>query len=256
MTASMHEEKENNSGSLTEDSIESSGKFPPPLHRLGFLVAGIVHNLFGPLTAIMGIVDLLKLKHPEFTKDFEQLTRLSRKLKDEISAIMEKAGLDGSIETTQIDFMDLLNTELDFFKCDPRFKHKLKVYFHSDPDVPFIEGVYSDFAMTIDHLLANAIESMDKTETKVLNISVKHQQEFIYIIFEDTGCGMDERTIQHAFDPFYTTKTADKDMMYPLTRATGIGLSHAKHLMEPYGCTILLESEVNIGSKISLKIPT
>ena len=56
----------------------------------------------------------------------------------------------------------------------------------------------------------------------------------------DTGCGMDEETLKHAQEPFFTTKGIGK--------GTGLGLSMVHGLAEQSGGRLVLKSRLGVGT--------
>ena len=70
----------------------------------------------------------------------------------------------------------------------------------------------------------------------------------IVIGIEDDGCGMDEDTLHHIFDPFYTTKEAGQ--------GTGLGLSITHRIIENHGGTITpLSNGPGCGSTFRIRLP-
>ena len=63
----------------------------------------------------------------------------------------------------------------------------------------------------------------------------------------DTGCGMDSETLGRAFEPFFTTKESG--------RGNGLGLATACRLAKLEGGTILAESQLGRGTRVSLLLP-
>lgn len=63
----------------------------------------------------------------------------------------------------------------------------------------------------------------------------------------DTGCGMEASVLKHIFDPFYTTKD--------VTEGTGLGLSTVYGLMEQYGGTVKVKSQLYVGTVFTLYFP-
>ncbi len=237
------------------DKDKTESVHPPALDKVGLLVAGIVHNLFGPMTALMGSIELMKMKHPEMEKETDRLSRLAHRLTDDIRVIMAKVTSDTKKSDSEFSLSDLMQEELDFFKADPRLKHMTSVQFDHSADSPKFWAMKSDFAMVIDALLLNAIEAMDDGDSKELLINVINEPDLITITIRDTGCGMDEETLARAFDPFYSTKTAVAVGKNPAIRATGLGLTLARELLISNNCKISLSSEVNEGTTVSISIP-
>jgi signal transduction histidine kinase len=63
----------------------------------------------------------------------------------------------------------------------------------------------------------------------------------------DNGCGMAPETLSKAFDPFFTTRSKDK--------AAGLGLTQAFSVTRLHGGQILLESQPEAGTKVSIWLP-
>lgn len=242
------------------DQQQSNGENTPMMSReglqkIGMLVAGIAHNLYGPLTGIMGTVDLLKLKYPDQAKDLERVTVLGKRLRDEIKTMLYKAEIEMVHKVNQVDLVQIVTNELEFYKGDPRLKHMTQVAFTPPENLPVFQGLPGDFSQSFSNLLTNAIEALDESEEKRITVQLNHAGEYIALSVEDTGVGMDEETLARAFEPFFTTKTPQPPTKLPPILATGLGLTHVKNLMEPLGVEISLESTPGEGTKASLLIP-
>jgi two-component system cell cycle sensor histidine kinase/response regulator CckA len=75
---------------------------------------------------------------------------------------------------------------------------------------------------------------------------VPHPERFVYFTFEDTGIGMTENVLAHAFDPLFTTKPSG---------STGLGLAVAHQTMQAHGGHIFVESTSGVGTTFHLFIP-
>ena len=225
------------------------------LGKLGLLVAGIAHNLYGPLTGILGTMDLLKLKYPDLSDDFDRVSQLGRRLQDEIRVMLYKAEIESRGVVAPVDLRRMVLNELEFYKGDPRLKHMIDVKTDIPEDLPAFIGVPADFLMGFSNILTNAVEAMGDRENRKLTVSATHDAETIILKVKDTGVGMDEATCAQAFDPFFTTKVPVDDGKYPATLATGLGLTHAKVLLEEHGVEIGLESVADKGTTVTVTIP-
>ncbi len=72
-------------------------------------------------------------------------------------------------------------------------------------------------------------------------------KRYIKIELSDTGPGMDDATLEHATEPFFTTK--------PRGRGTGLGLAMARGFAEQSNGKLLLHSEAGKGTTVSLLLP-
>ena len=63
----------------------------------------------------------------------------------------------------------------------------------------------------------------------------------------DDGVGMNEETLAHAFDPFYSSR--------PAGRRTGLGLARARRLVELNGGVIEIDSTPGEGTTARIVLP-
>lgn len=98
------------------------------------------------------------------------------------------------------------------------------------------------------NLCKNAFQAMEKTESKILTISLKKgKNDTLMLQVADTGCGISEENLSKIFEPFYTTKGS--------RQGTGLGLSVVQNMVTSVGGTIHVESHLGAGTIFSLEIP-
>jgi two-component system cell cycle sensor histidine kinase/response regulator CckA len=73
------------------------------------------------------------------------------------------------------------------------------------------------------------------------------QAAYVRLIVRDTGCGMDESTLKHALDPFYTTKAVGE--------GTGLGLSTVSSIVGEAAGRIELRSANGQGTEVTVLLP-
>jgi two-component system NtrC family sensor kinase len=78
-------------------------------------------------------------------------------------------------------------------------------------------------------------------------ITTSNKDDSIEIRFIDNGPGIEEDSIRHIFDPFYTTKEPGK--------GTGLGLSVSYMIIESQGGAIRAESATGKGTSIIINLP-
>jgi signal transduction histidine kinase len=97
----------------------------------------------------------------------------------------------------------------------------------------------------LDNLVRNAVESLETRSGDVTIATTRTREGAIRITVDDTGRGMSEDELAHAFDDFYTTK-AD---------GTGLGLSVVRRLTADLHGSVRVESAPGKGTTFTIELP-
>lgn len=111
--------------------------------------------------------------------------------------------------------------------------------------LPAIECSPSQLNQVFLNLINNAAQAMDDGGS--ITIETLAQTDGVHIRFTDTGCGMDQATIQRIFEPFFTTK--------PVGKGTGLGMSIVFRIIEDHGGTIDVDSTPGQGTTFTIRLP-
>lgn len=224
------------------------------LAEFGMLVAGIAHNLNGPLTGILGICDLLKLKDLA-TREIEQVRKQALIMRDLIANLMHKSRNERETEPRELDVRDIIETELRFLEGNLFFKHNIETKLLIADELPTIFGVYIDLSQVIGNLLRNAIDAMHDTPKKVLTVKAYVRERQLVLEVADTGMGMTEEVKARIFEPFFTTKPKKQDAPEGTPVGTGLGLSSSRGILSRYGAALDVFSTPGDGSTFVLRFP-
>jgi len=118
-----------------------------------------------------------------------------------------------------------------------------------DTQLPAIQAVGDHITQVIMNLLINAA---DASEGRVdprprIVISTSRNEKGVVVTVTDNGAGMDKATLSRVFEEYFTTK--------PMGKGSGIGMAISKSLIESDGGTISIESELGIGTTVTLQFP-
>ena len=210
------------------------------------------HDIRTPMNAIMGYTELMEKNVGNIEKEKDYLSKIhssSKFLLDLINSILEMARIESGKETLNIkacnifDVLDSLNSVFEkqaeqkglTYQCNTKIEH------------PY---VYCD-QIKFEEILLNVIGNSVKY-TKNGNISI-HVEEVetgsFQCIIQDTGIGMSEAYLPHAFEDFSREKSGTQTSV----KGTGLGLSIVKSLVELMHGTIEISSQVNQGTTTRMK---
>jgi PAS domain S-box-containing protein len=113
------------------------------------------------------------------------------------------------------------------------------------------------FESALLNLVVNARDAMPDGGRIVIataNVTLRERQvgtlaagDYVRATVSDSGTGMTAETIMRAFEPFYTTKEVGK--------GTGLGLSQVYGFIRQSGGDVVIESELDKGTSISIYLP-
>ncbi|MCP4254121.1 MAG: HAMP domain-containing histidine kinase [Candidatus Scalindua sp.] len=109
-----------------------------------------------------------------------------------------------------------------------------------------VHGESNRLKQVVLNVMQNARESMRDGGIMYIVTNVV-QDDLVQIQFSDTGCGMSKDQLTKAFLPTFTTRADD--------RGSGLGLSVCKNIIEEFGGSVSLKSNVGEGTVVSINLP-
>ena len=212
------------------------------------LLSNLAHELRTPLSLIYNPVkDMLEEKAVKGA-DYERLERIFnqvQKMTDMVNTILDKGTNDISrndISIEQIDLNEWLGKILEDFKIDCYAKG-LKTEFNPMPDLGKVDLDVKMVETAVNNIMSNAIKYSD---TGTITVSTGHEKGSIWIKFHDEGRGFTCRP-EELFKRYYR-----ENENIP---GYGLGLSHAKLLIELLDGSITAEKNNGPGSTFTIQIP-
>jgi signal transduction histidine kinase len=222
--------------------------------ELGRYAAQIVHNLKGPLQAIVGYTSLAKLGLASGDEELEavadQLNRVESaadNLTRIVSGILQHAKKSDRFDNQWIQLNKVIEDELQFFDANNVYKYEVEKRIHLDDGLPMVWANPLHMQQIIDNLVHNALDAMAEGQTKRLTLSTYCEKNNVCMSVADTGTGIDEQILPLIFQPDFTTK--------PLDLGTGLGLASVKTMAESYGGCIEVRSNLPHGAVFIVCIP-
>lgn len=224
------------------------------LVSVGYLAAGVAHEINNPLSAISMAADSLEYRLDELLgMDSEN----SREAFERIAMIRRESRRCGDITARLLDFSRGEKAGKQTEDIATLVRDVLTIVRHlgqfSDRHVEFgcdrlvtAEVNAAQIKQVILNLVANALQA--SPSGGVVTIRLQEQVDTIVLSVSDEGCGMDSETLQHIFDPFFTTKEVGQ--------GTGLGLSITHRMVEDHHGTVTPLSDGNgCGSTFQIRLP-
>ena len=213
------------------------------LATLGYLAAGLTHEIRNPLNSINLFAQILKNDHAAFPQSVEFLERIQSEI-DRIDNLLIKLlavsraqkRIDASVAVSAIA-EEVLNTFQPQIKAQKIHLHK-KIVVTS----PFY-GDVEEIRQVFTNLISNALHAMP--DGGELWLSVLPVQNTIQIKVSDNGCGIPVEHQSLIFDPFFTTRE----------KGTGFGLSSVLRIIKTYNGKISLNSQPGEGTTFTVLLP-
>lgn len=101
----------------------------------------------------------------------------------------------------------------------------------------------------VNNLMSNAVKY--NRENGRVQVTVKQEANNLLIAVADTGIGIPKASQGRVFERFYRVDKGRSKKM----GGTGLGLSIVKHIVQFYNGSISLESQVNVGTTITVRLP-
>jgi signal transduction histidine kinase/HD-like signal output (HDOD) protein len=199
---------------------------------LGELAAGAAHEMNNPLTVISGRSQMLatRLADGELRTMAEQIGQQSHRLSDIITALRSFAEPSKPTEC-EVDVADLVMRVVQ--QIHPGRRRSTQINSRLAPGLPAAWIDPDQIGCALSELLRNAVES-EGVRTVELRVQIDAFDDRLKLQVSDDGGGLSEHALTHAFDPFFSAKSAG--------RQPGLGLPRARRLVEAHDGQITLEN--------------
>jgi signal transduction histidine kinase len=252
------------------------------LAGVGFLAAGVAHEINNPLASIafcsealearlqeifdsrLRIADSSQSKIDNQKSTIEKYLKMIQEEAFRCKAITQKLlefSRGGEKRREPTDLVELVQSVLDMVQHLPSSKGKNIEFAGVESALPLwgVAGVgvqpggrlvawvnAQEIRSVILNLVVNALDSMDEDGT--VTIRLRQRDGMAEMVFADNGCGMTPEVLENIFEPFFTRSRTGK--------GTGLGLSISHRIINQHGGEIEAASPgINRGSTFAVRIP-
>lgn len=226
------------------------------LASVGFLAAGVAHEINNPLASIAMCAESLEgrilqalghctdAREQAVIRNYLQMIQSEAFRCKEITDRLLDFSRMGPARRQVADLGELVQSVVDMVGHLGKYQRRT-ILFPRGPAV-VVEVNPQEIKQVVLNLLANALDSTDDGGT--VRIAVERGDTMAEISFADDGCGIEPEILEHIFEPFFTRRRAGQ--------GTGLGLSISYRIVADHGGEIIAQSEgAGRGATFRVRLP-
>lgn len=230
------------------------------MKSVAILAGGIAHKFNNLLNIITGHLELMQLENEDNNSVLNSIPPAFDAAKQmvKLTDLLLNYSKGGQLNLDSIDMNSLIEKMLLRFRN--QLSDTISIFFENTSPAIFAEADRMQIETVIQSVIQNSIEAM-KENGKInirieeimspSDIGLKHPEadpdkKFIAVKIEDNGQGMDQKTLDNLFDPFFSTKFPGR----------GLGMAAAYGIITAHGGWIDAFSHPTKGTCISVYIPS
>lgn len=228
------------------------------MDAIGNLAGGIAHNFNNLLMGIQGNVSILIQDKVTGDPGYEELAGIERCIDSgaKLTRQLLSFSKGGRSSMELVDVNDVVEKSSSMFA---RTRKEIHVEQRLEKNLAMSDADAAQIELALMDLYVNAWHSMSNGGTLTVstaNVSLKEPfvkpynltpGSYLRIDVADTGSGMDEKTVERIFEPFYTTR--------PMGQGTGLGLASVFGIIKKHKGIITVDSQVGRGTTFSIHLP-
>lgn len=223
-------------------------------HSVLHLAAGVAHELGNPLNSLNIHLKLIERKLKDALKGSSKKSA-TEPIADSLKICQGEVKRLDSIITNFLEAVRPVDPELNELVLIEQIEEvlrvqeveladrKIEVKIEIDGSIPKILGDRGQIKQVFFNLIKNAMEAMPSGGT--LKILARADEEQVTLQFIDNGIGISQENIAKIFDAYYTSKEDGH----------GLGMMIVQRILRQHGGQIAIESQVDVGTVISLQFP-
>lgn len=214
-------------------------------------ISSVSHELRTPLTAIKGWANILNTTEgidKETTKEgLGVIEKESDRLTYMVEELLDFSKFVSGRITLRIESLSLEEFAyyIDSFMSPRAIRDKINFKVNCEKDLPLINVDKDRMKQVVMNLLDNAFKFTEKNGEVQLNIFMQNKE--IVLSVKDTGMGISKEEIPRVKEKFYKGKSSKSQ--------NGIGLSICDEIIKLHGGTLEIESVLNEGTTIYVRLP-
>lgn len=219
-------------------------------------LAHMSHELRTPLNAILGFSELIRDAHlgplPDRYRSYaDDIHRSGQHLLALVNDVLDLSRVESGRLDLQIEPVDLAGDIRDAvgLVAQRAEAHGITIARDIAADLPLLDADPLRLRQILINLLTNAVKFTPDGGT--VTVEAKPVGPSVRIVVADTGIGMTPAEIALALEPFRQARRLSRRPR----EGSGLGLPLAKALVESHGGMLMIDSEPEIGTRITILLP-
>jgi len=200
----------------------------------------LTHEIKNPLAVCKGYLEMIDINNREKTQRYIDI--IKEEIERSLLIMADFSELNKiKINKELIDINNLIEDVYENLNILASNKN-IKMIFNSKEE-QFMKIDHNKIKQVLINVIKNSIESIE--ENGIIKINTYKNSKYIIIEVIDNGIGMEKETLERITEMFFTTKK----------NGTGLGVALSKEIIKAHNGKILYESEINSGTKVTIKLP-
>jgi len=231
------------------------------MEAIGTLAGGVAHDFNNILGAIMGYAQLAQMDSSVSTQAqnyIQQILQASERAKDLVQQILAFSRQSKS-EKIPADMAVIVKETLKLLRAS--LPTTIEIRQTIGPNLGTVEVDQTEIHQVMMNLCTNALHAMEETggvlEVSLAQVALAEKDissnddispgDYLQLTVTDTGHGMDRKTLERIFDPYFTTKRVGE--------GTGLGLATVHGIVKSHKGAINVISTPGKGTAFHLFFP-
>lgn len=218
------------------------------LASMGQMMAGAAHELNNPLTAILGVSDLLRERAAtdESRRHAEIILQQARRAASIVQNLLAYSR-QGGRGSEEVCMEEILRRAAEAHTAGMK-QRNIEFVVDIAPGLPSIQGDTKLLQQAISNLLTNAEQAIaGARERGRVRMAAGYSGGKLRVTITDDGPGIAPEILTKIFDPFFTTKRPGG--------GSGLGLAICLAVAKEHGGTIEVDAPPGAGAQFSFIIP-
>lgn len=218
------------------------------LAAIGQMVSGVAHELNNPLTAILGVSDLLhqRVSDDVSRRQAELIHKQAHKAAELVQGLL-MFSRPSKPQSQRVQATELVTRALELRKSELKARH-ISADIETIANLPPIDANPNHMVQVLVNLIANAEQAISSVRDHGrIELRISAGESKVEILLDDDGPGIEPELRSKIFDPFFTTRRS--------IGGSGLGLTIALVIVKEHGGSIEAQTAPIGGARFRILLP-